>query len=199
MSLRLPLSVLALSLALGACDRGAGEAAQQYGELEAEKSGLSEAEVGEIDRAQAGTVLPQLAFTDPAGEVLDFSALEGQPVLLNLWATWCAPCKVEMPSLDRLAQEMGSDLRVITISQDIRGAEVVEPFYAEQRFEKLEPWLDPDNTLDRALDNGGVLPLTILFGPDGREILRVKGGYEWDSEEAIALVSEELAAAQSAE
>ncbi len=199
MSLRLPFFALALMVPLAACDSGAGEGAQQQGELGENKSGLAEAEVGEIDRAQAGTELPQLSFTDPAGNVLDFASLDGQPVLLNLWATWCAPCKVEMPSLDRLAQEMGSDLRVITVSQDMRGAELVEPYYAQQGFDNLEPWLDPKNTLDRALDNGGVLPLTILFGADGREVLRVKGGYEWDSEEAIALVSEALAGSGSAE
>ncbi len=197
MSLRSPFFALAalipLMLPLAACDRAQGDGAQQQGGLAGEKQNSTEAEVGEIDRAQAGTLLPDLTFIDPDGEVIEFSALKGQPVLLNLWATWCAPCKVEMPSLDRLAQKMGSDLRVITVSQDIRAAEVVKPFFSEQGFEMLEPWLDPQGTLDRGLDNGGVLPLTILFDGEGREILRVKGGYHWDSEDALALISEEIA------
>ncbi|MEL6876929.1 MAG: TlpA disulfide reductase family protein [Pseudomonadota bacterium] len=203
MSLRLPLFALALILPLAACDSGAGEGAQQQGELAGGKpslgAGTPEAEVGEVDYSQAGTELPQLTFADPAGAELDFASLEGQPVLLNLWATWCAPCVVEMPTLDNLAEQMGDDLRVITVSQDMRGAELVEPFLARHGYANLEPWLDTKGTLDRALDNGGVLPLTILFDGEGRELLRVKGGYHWDSEDAIALVSEALASRQSTE
>ncbi len=199
MSLRLPFFVLALALTLGGCDRTTGKDAQQHGDLGAEKSDLGGSKVGEVDLSQAGTKLPDLSFTDPDGNMLHFASLKGRPVLLNLWATWCAPCVIEMPTLDGLAQEMGSDLRVITVSQDMRGAELVESFFAKHRYQNLEPWLDQTGSLDRALDNGGVLPLTILFDANGKELLRVKGGYHWDSEDAIALVSEALAEAQSEE
>ncbi len=196
MSLRSPFFALAalmpLVLPLAACDRAQGDGAQQQGGLAGEKQSLPEGEVGEIDRAQAGTQLPALSFSDADGNTLDLGALDGQPVIVNLWATWCAPCVTEMPSLDNLASEMGDDLRVITISQDMRGAELVTPFFAKYEFANLEPWLDMQGTLDRALDNGGVLPLTILFDGEGREILRVKGGYHWDSEDALTLISEEI-------
>ena len=75
---------------------------------------------------------------------------------------------------------------------------MVGPFFAARDFANLEQWLDPDNTLTEALADGGALPVTVLFDAEGREILRVSGGYEWDSEEAIALVSEALAEADSA-
>lgn len=131
--------------------------------------------------------MPALVLTDPAGKTLDLEALEG-PVLLNLWATWCAPCVKEMPQLDRLAEALEGEVRVITVSQDVRGAEVVTPFFAKGGYARLEPWLDPDAALSGQFTPEGVLPLTILFDASGKEVLRVTGGYEWDSPEAEALV-----------
>jgi thiol-disulfide isomerase/thioredoxin len=144
-------------------------------------------------RSFAGTPLPAMEFADAEGNVLDLAAQDG-PVLINLWATWCGPCVKEMPQLDALAGEMEGELRVITVSQDIRGAEVVEPFFAKGGYARLEPWLDPDATLSAQFTPEGALPLTVLFDAKGKEVLRVAGGYEWDSPEAIALIRESLAA-----
>ena len=132
-------------------------------------------------------------FTDPSGATLDTAKLKGKPVLLNLWATWCAPCVIEMPTLDDLASEMGDDVKVLTVSQDVRGAEVVGPFFEQREFANLEQWLDPDAQLNDALNEDGLMPLTILFDAEGKELLRVAGGYEWDSEEAIAQIREAIA------
>jgi hypothetical protein len=96
--------------------------------------------------------------------------------------------------LDTLAGELNGAVRVITISQDVRGADVVTPFFAKRGFARLEPWLDPDATLSAQFTPEGQLPLTILFDAKGKEVLRVTGGYEWDSPEAIALIRESLAA-----
>ena len=148
---------------------------------------------GKIVRVQAGTEMPALSFTDTSGATLDTAGLKGKPVLLNLWATWCAPCVIEMPTLDALATEMEGDLKVLTVSQDVRGAEVVEPFFAQRDFANLEPWLDEDADLSAELNQDGLMPLTILFDAEGKEIFRVAGGYEWDSEEAIAEISEAIA------
>lgn len=134
-----------------------------------------------------------MQFTDPAGKMLDLGAQDG-PVLLNLWATWCAPCVREMPQLDRLAGELESEVRVLTVSQDMRGAEVVEPFFAKGGYARLEPWLDPDAALAAQFTSGGALPLTILFDASGKEVLRVAGGYDWGSPEAALLIRESLAA-----
>lgn len=133
-----------------------------------------------------------MQFSDVEGGTLDLAAQDG-PVLINLWATWCAPCVVEMPQLDALAGELEGEVRVITISQDVRGAEVVTPFFAKKGFARLEPWLDPDAQLSAQFTPEGLLPLTILFDAQGKEVLRVAGGYEWDSPEAIDTIREALA------
>ncbi len=133
-----------------------------------------------------------MQFSDAEGGTLDLVAQDG-PVLINLWATWCAPCVVEMPQLDALAGELEGEVRVITISQDVRGAEVVTPFFAQKGFARLEPWLDPDAQLSAQFTPEGLLPLTILFNAQGKEVLRVAGGYEWDSPEAIATIRKALA------
>ena len=189
--------VLPAALALAACDSGASDSAQES----AASAGASEAPTppqlpGQVVRAFAGTELPALTFSDPQGSTIDLAAID-QPVLVNLWATWCAPCVVEMPALDNLAGELDGQLKVLTVSQDTRGAEVVEPFFAARDFQYLEQWLDPQNELAMAFTDGGLLPVTILFDAEGKEILRVAGGYEWDSEEAIARVSEALAESAS--
>lgn len=185
------------ALALAACDRGAGDAAQETAATQA-ASGIEDGAAtppqlpGQLVRAFAGTQMPELTFKDPQGNTLDLRALD-QPVLVNLWATWCAPCVVEMPALDTLARELDGEVKVVTVSQDTRGAEVVVPFFEERDFQYLEQWLDPQNDLAVAFTDGGLLPVTILFDAEGKELLRVAGGYEWDSEEAIAQVREALA------
>lgn len=187
-----PLIAIA-ALALTGCDREESDATQES----AASQSASEAAApppplpGQVVRAFAGTQLPALTFEDPQGNTLDLGAID-KPVLVNLWATWCAPCRVEMPSLDALAAEMEDEIDVLTISQDIRGAELVTPFYEEQGFEHLEQWLDPENRLGKELSGEGLLPVTILFDAQGKELLRVAGGFEWDSEEAIAQVREAI-------
>lgn len=185
-SWRFSLTILASVLLLGGCDRGADDAAQQQGELSAEKQGLS----GEIDRSFAGELMPAVNVTDPDGRQLNLGALQGRPVLLNLWATWCAPCVVEMPMLDDLAGDLDEQVQVITVSQDLRGAELVTPFFEERKFAYLEPWLDPENQLGFRFN--GVLPMTVLYDAEGREVFRVAGGYDWGGEEARAAIGEAL-------
>lgn len=179
--------VLIAGLSLAACDSGASDSVQESASPETSPSAQ-----GEIDRSMAGTQLPTLSFADPDGNTLDLAAIDG-PVLVNLWATWCAPCVTEMPMLDALAGQMEGELRVLTISQDARGATLVTPFFAENGYERLEPWLDPENELAGQFTDGGQLPLTVLFDAEGRELFRVAGAYEWDSEEAIAMLREAIA------
>ena len=185
------------ALALAGCDSGAQTPAQESAASSPEIGGENGAPPpppqlpGQIVRAFAGAELPELQFSDPEGNSLDLGALD-QPVLVNLWATWCVPCVVEMPALDRLAAEMEGEVKVLTISQDNRGADVVVPFFAQRDFQYLEQWLDPQNDLAVEFSDGGLLPVTVLFDAEGKELLRVAGGYEWDSEEAIAQVREAL-------
>jgi thiol-disulfide isomerase/thioredoxin len=174
-------------LLLAGCDRAAEAPAQPVAGADAAK-----AAAGEVVRRFAGTPIPALELSDPAGKRLDLAAVDG-PVLVNLWATWCAPCVKEMPQLDALASTLEGEVRVITVSQDVRGADVVTPFFAKNGFARLEPWLDPEADLSAQFTPEGVLPLTILFDASGKEVLRVSGGYEWDSPEAAKLVREALA------
>ncbi|AOL24259.1 Thiol-disulfide isomerase or thioredoxin [Erythrobacter litoralis] len=190
--LRFSFILAAMVLALGGCDRAREGEAQPTNAPQAAEGDDTTALAGVVSRDQAGEPLPEFTVTDPAGNTLDLASLEGRPVLLNLWATWCAPCVVEMPMLDALAQDMAGELRVVTVSQDIRGAEKVEPFFDERGFERLEPWLDPGSELAVRMSEGGQLPLTVLYDAQGREVLRIAGGYEWDGEEARALIGEAL-------
>lgn len=186
----LPLT-FALVLVVGGCDRETASPAQPQENSESAKQ--TGELTGKVDRSHAGAALPKVTVNKPDGTTLDLAALSGTPVLLNLWATWCAPCVTEMPLLDKLADANKDKVRVLTVSQDLKGAEEVEPFFAERKFAHLEPWLDPETDLSFAFaDSGGVLPTTVLYGADGKELWRVVGGYDWSSPEAHALVNEAL-------
>ena len=154
------------------------------------------APAGEIDRSQAGTLMPATNLRDPAGRTLNLGALQGTPVLLNLWATWCAPCVKEMPLLDGVAADYDEQLHVITASQDMGSPEKVSAFFAERNLEYLEPWIDPQMELSEVL-GGGVLPTTVLYDSLGREVWRVTGDFDWSSEEARTAIDEAMEPMQS--
>ena len=144
---------------------------------------------GSVDTSHAGTAMPDFRFADPAGKVLELKALRGTPVLLNLWATWCAPCVTEMPLLDQLAAQMKGKLRVLTVSQDMEGDKTVAPFFAARKFAHLEPWLDPESEL--AFHFGGAnLPMNVLYDASGREVWRLAGDFDWTSTEATRLIDQ---------
>lgn len=142
-----------------------------------------------MTRQFAGTPIPDLQFTDPAGKVLDLGATDG-PVLLNLWATWCAPCVAEMPTLDGLADRLNGKLTVLAVSQDLEGAAKVDPFFKNAQYKRLQPYRDPQAALSIAYQAN--LPTTILFDAQGREVWRMLGGQNWASDTATALVDEAL-------
>jgi thiol-disulfide isomerase/thioredoxin len=184
-SARLSLTLALSILALAGCSKQE-PAAPQEAASEASKGALT----GKIDRSRAGDLMPAVALTDPQGKALNSGTLSGKPVLLNLWATWCAPCVEEMPTLDGLAGAYEGKLRVLTASQDLQGAEKVVPFFEKAKFAHLEPWLDRENALSSALGGEGVLPTTVLYDASGQEVARVVGGFDWESAEAKALVDE---------
>ena len=190
---RVPLLSLTCAIALlaGACDRQSTEPAQQQ-----ENSAEANAEelTGTLDRTHAGAALPEVTVTDPAGTTLNLAEASGKPMLLNLWATWCAPCVVEMPMLDAIAGEMGDRLRVVTVSEDMKGAEVVAPFFEQKGFANLPHWMDPEMDLAFGFGGGASLPLTVLYDAEGKEVWRMIGGFDWSSDEARALIEEGLTA-----
>lgn len=157
----------------------------------AQESSASAPSTAEIDYSQAGADIPDFRLEDVEGNILKRSALN-TPTLVNLWATWCAPCVKEMPLLDALAGEYEGRLKILTVSQDMQGAEKVEPFFAARNFEWLEPWIDPENHLGFGI-GGGVMPTTVLYDARGSEVWRVQGDYDWSSEEARAAIDAAIA------
>ena len=131
---------------------------------------------------------PEYAFRDRTGTAVRFSAFQGKVVVVNLWAMWCAPCKAEMPSLDAAAAALGDRAKVIAVSQDLDGRVKVDPYFAERRFARLQPYTDPK--LGLSLAYGANLPTTILYDADGRELWRVTGGLDWTGAKAKALLAE---------
>jgi thiol-disulfide isomerase/thioredoxin len=134
--------------------------------------------------------LPQFAFADGAGKSLTIADFRGRPVLLNLWATWCVPCRKEMPALDRLQGAIGkSALLVLPLSIDQQGAPAVEAFYRELGLKELGIYTDRSGEVASRLGAPG-LPVTLLINRQGHEIGRKLGPAEWDSPHVIALLRE---------
>ena len=139
--------------------------------------------------------VPELAFLDESGEQATIRDFEGDVVVLNLWATWCAPCRREMPSLDRLQAELAEDgLTVVALSLDRGDVARVREFYEELEIANLAIYRDPEGRAGRELGAPG-LPTTIVIDRAGQEVGRVLGPAEWDSDEAIALLRPILDAA----
>ncbi|WP_162915168.1 TlpA family protein disulfide reductase [Desertibaculum subflavum] len=136
----------------------------------------------------------EIAFEDKAGAKIGLDAFKGRVVLLNLWATWCAPCREEMPSLDRLQAALGSkDFEVVALSLDRAGRDKAKGFLDQIGVKHLALYIDPTMKAGRALDATG-MPTTILIGRDGKELGRLIGPAEWDSKEAKALIQAAIAA-----
>ena len=134
------------------------------------------------------------SFADGTGAPLDLSHWKGKVVLLNLWATWCAPCRKEMPELAQLQKLLGSaDFEVVAISEDLKGVEASAVFLKDSGAENLALYVDPKMAALNALQSIG-LPTTLLIGRDGKEIGRLLGPADWASKDAQDLVKATLAA-----
>ena len=126
--------------------------------------------------------IPELQFTDETGQAHTLAEFKGKVVLLNVWATWCVPCRKEMPALDRLQAALGGpDFEVLPLSIDKKGMDAVSKFYAEIGIQHLSRYVAP--TANQVLDTLGVwgLPATMLVDRQGRELGRLDGPAEWDS------------------
>ena len=138
----------------------------------------------------AGQKAPSAPFADADGQDVTLADFEGKPLLLNIWATWCAPCKAEMPTLDALAQLEKDRMNVIVVSQDLEGRAPVLAFFKETGVKNLQPYTDPDNAILAAFNNAVALPTTVLYDKDGQEVWRIAGGVEWDDAEMAKLLRE---------
>ena len=125
-------------------------------------------------------------FQDLGGNPKRFADYAGKVLVVNLWATWCAPCIKEMPSLARLARALPADrFQVLAISLDRAGPKAVQEFWTKLNVQGLEPMIDPTTKLGFALKAQG-MPTTLILNPQGQEVARVAGALEWDSPPIVA-------------
>ena len=132
-------------------------------------------------------MLPDMLIKLIDGEQTRLSSLlEDGPLLVEFWATWCAPCIKELPALDRLEQTLGGpDFVVIALNLDRGGLLEVNPFWTQTGLSNLDIYLDPTMSAGQTLSARG-LPTTLLVDRNGLEIARLEGPAEWDSTEAIS-------------
>jgi thiol-disulfide isomerase/thioredoxin len=163
---------------------------------------LAAAAKGELAAVQvrgSALPLPELAFADAEGKMLTLADFRGRTVLLNLWATWCAPCKAEMPALDKLqARYGGADFEVVTVNIDTRDPERAARFLDEIGVRMLKRYADTSAAIFQTLKRAGKatgMPTTLLIDRDGREIANLAGPAEWASEDAFAFIEAALALA----
>ncbi len=181
------LAALGFALVIAA---GAGQLVRGGPENATELLGLTRGGYVATSPSQA---LPVLAFTDGDGRRMDLGAFRGRVVLLNLWATWCAPCVKEMPSLERIQAALGgADFQVVALAEDRGGAKVVLPFLEKLGVRSLPAYLDAEGTATRIMKAQG-LPTTILIDRDGREVGRMLGGSEWDQPRSRQLIERLIA------
>lgn len=192
-----------ITLLSGGCDRRSGENGQgagnavtagevtpTSGEVAPAKDDAKGGFTAKIDRSHAGTEAPDVVFSDPAGKDATLADFRGKPVLVNLWATWCGPCVAEMPMLDTVAaQYKAKGLAVLTVSQDTGEPAQIAQFFAKQKLPHLGAWRDPENQLGFHYATG-VLPTTVLYDREGKEVARVSGALDWTSAEGKEVIED---------
>jgi thiol-disulfide isomerase/thioredoxin len=153
---------------------------------------LAKGTLEKFQLAKPPKTLPDLAFADADDKPLTLADYKGKIVLLNFWATWCAPCVKEMPSLDRLQADMGKDrFVVLPLSLDGPSRAKVAPFYADKKLANLGVYFDKSKKAMQALGIS-ILPTSILVDAQGRELGRLEGEADWETPEALALMKAAL-------
>ncbi|MGH7035771.1 MAG: TlpA family protein disulfide reductase [Stellaceae bacterium] len=136
---------------------------------------------------------PALAFRAREGAEKHLADFKGHLLLVNLWATWCAPCVEEMPALDRLQAKLGQRLAILAISQDRRGAAAVDPFLAKTGITHLAVFLDPKSSAIEAFGVQG-LPTSFLISRDGMILAKLEGAAKWDEAPMLSRLETYIAA-----
>ncbi|WP_158284229.1 TlpA disulfide reductase family protein [Azospirillum sp. TSO22-1] len=137
--------------------------------------------------------LPSISIHAPDGSRHGLEEFRGKAVVLDLWATWCLPCRAEFPNLDKLQARRGAEgVQVVPISLDRKGWPAVQKFYADTGVTNLPAFLDEDRTLTSVL-GAQALPTTLILDRQGREVARVVGPLEWGGLQAEELLSKALA------
>ena len=158
---------------------------------------LVKGEVGSLTVATKPMQMPDLAFVDAAGNAKKLSDWKGRTVLLNLWATWCVPCRKEMPALDNLQGKLGGKtFEVVAINIDTRDAEKPKAFLKDGNLTRLDFYSDQKAKVFQDLKSAGLalgMPTSLLVDGDGCEVAAMSGGAGWDSDDAVKLVAAAIA------
>ena len=145
-------------------------------------------------RATKPKPVPELRFNDADGRAHTLADFRGKLVLLNIWATWCEPCREEMPALDRLQAKLGGErFQVVALSVDQQGPAIARRFYAETGIKALPLYIDPTAKAAFTVDAAG-LPASLLIDRQGREIGRHLGAVKWDDAEVVERLRRAIAA-----
>lgn len=166
-----------LLLGVTACGRPADEQAETSQEL-----------TKGVDRSHAGKPMPDTELFNADDDEATLGDASGKPLLVNLWASWCAPCVRELPTLDALSRRPNAP-RVIAVSEEMAERPSVEAFLEQHGIRDLESWRDPKMALSGAL-GVQVMPTTIYYDASGREVWRYIGDLDWTGEEAARLLAE---------
>jgi len=173
--------LLLIGLALPACDRQNPTAEQA--------AAAPSASVKGVDRSHSGEAAPTVEFRDPDGGDIDLAAFRDTPLLVNLWASWCAPCVKELPTLDRLAVARDGQLGVVAVSQDMAPQSSVKAFLETHAIANLGAYQDAEMRLTSAL-GVQIMPTSVLYDAAGKEVWRFTGDLDWTGAEAAALLAE---------
>ena len=141
-----------------------------------------------VHRNFRGKAEPEAAFNGPDGKPVHLADFRGKPLLVNLWASWCAPCVKELPTIDKL--ERSGKVEVLAVSQDDGPHASVVAFLKAHGISTLQPYQDPKMSLSAAIGPDTVLPTSILFDADGKEVWRYVGDLDWTNSEAAKLLAE---------
>jgi thiol-disulfide isomerase/thioredoxin len=154
---------------------------------------LAHGEVAALTMASTPLQLPDLTFEDAAGKQRKLSEWRGHTILLNLWATWCVPCRKEMPALDRLQAKLGSkDFQVVAVNIDTRDPEKPKNFLKDAKLTRLDFFSDDKAKVFQDLKSIGKalgMPTSVLVDPQGCEIGTIAGPAEWDGDDAVKLIT----------
>ena len=179
--------LLLIGLSAASCDRQKADAPQ----APATEAADQEASGKGVDRSHKGKAAPAVTFKNPDGGDFTLAKFKGVPVLVNLWASWCAPCIKELPMLQKLeeAQALEGKLGVIAVSQDMAPKSSVDAFLKSKQISRFAAFHDKDMALSSALGIQ-IMPTTILYDAAGKEVWRYIGDLDWTGAEAAKLLSE---------
>lgn len=157
---------------------------------------LAKGDVAAFLPADAPAPLPPVTFIGPDGRPTSLADLKGRAVLLNLWATWCAPCREEMPALDRLQARMGGDdFEVVAVNIDLRNLDKPKAWLKERGIAALGYYSDPSAKVFQDMKAAGKafgMPTTFLIDKDGCELGAISGAADWGGEDAGKLIAAAL-------